>query len=641
MSSIRNRLRFGLTPDDLDTWVKVNPLALPPDTRMIFEKRQEAVIKYVSGTPLSELSLSRFEIFRLVKRCLQPHPDGGVFGYRALVFGTHVKIARLIKPTILTSDVPAPGSLQALFRRFPAIYKTMFDLVVHGKRPGSRRHSERLSWAVIHEYFLSECENANIRAPSYPFNSESSGLPALRRWAKSVKSEEARRAELVRLDAISGSSDLSLRIAPSRCFEQVECDGHFVDLDWVIETKGLSGEGVIRILVSRLWLIPLLECVSGAVIGYSVAFGSNYSASDVARALHSAIVPWKPRKLSISTLSYGSGECLPNALCSELAFVCFDELWLDNAKSHLSELFLGVCERTVAAVPVFGPVAAPNVRPRIEGVFDLLEEAGIRPLDGAIPPKSGHNKKKKRTSTRYHLTLEAVLDFIDLLIVRYNASTAPGTNISHLEVLRRAVIREASVFRYIPEELRETCLKYDIFEISRIGIDHDKTVLRWRNARYFGKGLYQRSNLVGQEVLVLANSLDLRVIEICLLVDGTSLGSLEVEKRWRTTAHGLISRQEVRKAMTHNSFVRNAADLPKAMLEHVEAEARKSARAARRFARMFLEQQHGLYGDSNPAGDLSIENGAGFDAQTSVVVLSPEEDEQISSFLSKAGAIYR
>lgn len=658
MYQARHNFSRKISQEDLDTWPAPESLALDEKLRLDYERKRSAISRYASGASLksieSDTGISRQHLYSLIERCQFQNEDGRPIGFLALVKGKHLPKPRRSSPEKLTAGRSLPGALQGLFARHPQLRQTMFDLIVHGRTPDSKRKHHRLTWPIIHDIFEEQCEKLGISPPNYPFCSESTGFAALVRWGKRAREIQVRQKEY--LDFAEQERNQSRSLAsPSQCYQRVQCDGHYVDLNWIVEVPGLKGEGVIRIKVSRLWLIALLEEKSTAVIGYSVALGKNYSAADIARAVRSSIVPWKPRDLSVSTITYKPGECLPNALDPRLSYVCYDQICLDNAKSHLSELFLTVLERTVNAVPVFGPHKAPNVRPHIEMLFDLLEEAGIHPLDGT----TGSNPKDPRRSTSkddgYLLDINTVFDLIDLLIVRYNTGIAPGTTISRLEVLRRAVNRETTVFRRIPEALREMCFKYDLYEVATIGVERGRPVLRWRDARYFGAGLLSQAGLIGQEVLVMANSNDLRLIEIALTKNGQSLGILEVEPRWRSTAHTLWARKQVRRTMTNSSFMRHAADIPRAMRAHAEKEARKGSRNKLQLAKLALEQNavaknggEGMDSDlplcAEPislTGQSSTQISSGEKDINSATYLEDLGDDEFEEILRRLGSVYR
>lgn len=579
--------------EDIATWPVPDVMAMNDEARQDFSRKKSAIDQYAQGILCREIErntgITRSYLFYLLKRCTSINKQGHLNGYFGLLKGRHTTLQRQNSPHKLEFGRAVAGALQALFTKYPMLQETMRKMVVDKIPPDSKRADYRLSWHHIHEIFLGQCNALGIRPPSYPFCSGSQGRYALENWGKRMIAESQANKSAT---SLAWSQDrYAGRGPPSRVFERVEVDGHALDVNWTLEVPSLNGDGVIYCQISRLWLIALLEVKSSATIGYSISLGRNYNASDVTRAVQSSLVPWQPRKLALSTISYRPGECLPNALMPELSYVCYDELWLDNAKSHLSDLFLTMLERTVNAVPVFGPKASPNVRPNIEMLFDLLEEAGIHCLAGTTGSHPKDPRKSGKNEGRFILKLDVLLDLIDLLIVRYNTGIAPGTTISRNEVLKRAVMRETNVFRRIPQKKRELCTKYSIFEEAVVGKERGRPILRWKNARYDGPGLHSFPNLVGQKVLVMAGQ-DLRKIEVILLKDGRSLGELIVEKRWRDTPHTTFTRTALRRVMTNHSFIRHAADIPLAVRAHIEKEVIKKGREQRLLARLMHEQQN-------------------------------------------------
>lgn len=330
MHSKRADTKRCITEDEINDWPKAEVLALG-EAAADYERKVSAVRQYVSGASLKSIEastgISRQHLYYLIERCQLSDADGRPIGFCALVKGKYVVTRRRSSPEKLTAGRALPGALQGLFARYPSLEKSMRDLIVDGRMPESKRVNRRLTWAQIQDVFEGLCANIGIQPPNYPFSSNSRGAVALRRWGRKLRSEKERLANQAVLLARSNASSIP---SPSGCYRRVECDGHYVDMDWTIEVPGLRGEGVVLIKLKRLWLIALLETKSSAVIGYSVSLNrSNYSTADVARAIRSSLVPWTPRQLSVSTISYKPGECLPNAFDPRLSYVCYDELWLD------------------------------------------------------------------------------------------------------------------------------------------------------------------------------------------------------------------------------------------------------------------------------------------------------------------------
>lgn len=591
--------RRGLANQDLDTWPQVNTAALSEKHIQVFNRRSLAIRMYAQQNSLKSIEMTtgidRASLYRLIERCGETDIDGKIAGFRGLVPYRQNTLLRNNNPKKLISRAPKPGALSALFSSYPYIREQLFEYAILGKLEGLRSREISPATADIHSKFLELCEKSGITSPHYPFNSQSLGKPAIARWVAKTRLNESIKylgSTQPQLAAhVRSFSDAMLASEPvTRCYQRVECDGHQIDLHCMIEIPSPTGEGVIFRKISRLWIIVLIEVMSRAVIGYTFSFGRNYSAIDIMRAVRNSMLPWKRRDLVVKSIGYRDGDGLPNGMIEELSYACFDELWLDNAKAHLSRLFLNNLERTVGAVPVFGPVATPNARPFIEAFFNVLEEAGIHRTIGT----TGSYPQDPRGATHLHkleahLSFEMLADFIDISIARINGSPGPDSSISRLEVLRRVATRRTAIIRRIPATARESAFRYDIFEEGKIGRDSQRACVRFHGARYFNDLLSASMSLIGKTVTIAALSEDMRHIE-GFLEDGSSLGILTVERRWMETRHSLITRIEViRLQNKKHKFIGD--DLPRAFRHELEEKARTSKLAAAALERVRIEQK--------------------------------------------------
>jgi putative transposase len=646
---------MGLANEDLDSWPQVDPSAFSGDdcetSEEVFIRRSTAVRMYARSEPLRAIfdatAIPKQSLYRLVDRCLAKDADGRIAGFRGLILYRHLSENRLNESGKLVGHNPKPGSLLALFARYPLIRELIFNYTVLGKLQGLKQKEIDPPIVAIHAEFLRLCEAAGIKSPHYPFNSASLAKPALRRWVKA----ERLRHQLSYLNssnpeaakmATARAPDVTDAQCVSRCYQRVECDGHRIDFHGTIELPSPTCDGVILARISRVWIIVLIEIMSGAILGYSISFGTNYSSVDVMRAVKNSLLPWKRRKLTVKTIEYRDGDGFPSGEIAGLSYACFDELCLDNAKSHLSRHFLNYLDRTVAAVPVFSPKATPNAHPYVEGFFNLLEEAGIHRMAGTTGSNIGDVRNQKTKNLQYEMSYDLLADMVELLITRINGSNAPNSSISRLEILRRAVIRRTAIIRRIPESLRDEVLRYDMYEEGAIGKDHQRPVVRFHGARYSSDVLASAFLLIGRKVLLQANSENLQSIE-CTLDDGTSLGILMVERRWRYTRHGLITRQQANRLINEGTL-HDDEDIPRAFRRHIEIEAKRSKRAASQLKRIQLEQDCTVSESTTLSEAKSAERE--FNSEQSIVqsdTAQSEESayEEAEALLRKIGAQYR
>lgn len=603
MSSRRHTTRQGLSLAVIDQWDKINPLSLPDEnSRNIFQARVNAILLYAqneSGANIKyQTGICRQEVDRFVKRVLTIMPDGSMAGYRALIPFSQIVAFRKCDFSQLKSRIPKPGALTTLFSKYPAIYKAMKDAAIDGIRKCIKAREHDMSVSLLHLYFIELCEEAGIQSPHYPFvdsADEPAGRPAIRRWAKKVRTEEA----LKRMRSSNNEKDIQATrgvgpditsLLPSvRLYQRVEFDGHQIDIPLAIEEPDPSGEGIKRILVGRIWIIAGVEAKIGAVLGYSLAIGINYSSRDLVRAIQNTLKPWQKRHLTVSTVNYGPGVGIPNGLIPELAYACCDEIALDNAMAHRADYFMSYLERTTQSVPIWSPVAAPNSHPYAEGFFNLLEELGIHRMQTTTGSNPKDARRKRSLDGRYLLSRELLEDLVDLLVCRINGYKATELDDSKIEKLQKAVQRRSFLVRHVPPEQREYLMKFDICEKGVVGRDHGRPVIRFEGARYNNKTLRLAMKLIGQRVTIFANSRNLQTIEVSL-EDGTFLGELPCEPRWAATPHSIDVRREINRQLSKGEFVASGDDVVFGFNEHLEKTATRSKRAARWLARLQKEK---------------------------------------------------
>jgi putative transposase len=643
MSSANRTARKGLSTEDLSGWPTVNDLAFDEKTRAKYRLRKKAIDLYAAGTSLAKIKentgFSKQLLYHLVDRCCAAAPDGRVAGYRALVPYSHLAPTRSTPAHLLTGRKAVSGALLALFARYPNIRMKIERFILHGTtEEGNQLKEVNPPINSILLTFHKLCLAAGIKSPHYPFNSESKGRPAITRLTKAVRVEHLHRhlsaTDPAAARKVKPAGEVDMSVNPiKRLFQATEADGHKIDINISLTMPSPNGAGVVRVRVTRIWIIAIVEILSRAVLGYALALGHNYSGRDVMRALRAALTPWKQRTLVVPDVAYRTGDGLPNGVIKGLEYACFDEFRFDNAKSHLGDYFLGNLERTVGAVPVFGAVGDTDARPYIESFFNLLEESGLHrmPSTTGSGPTDPRGKFKSRDSD-YDMSYEALTDLIDLVIARINNSPVSGTSDTRLAVLRRVVDERTTLIRRVPIAKRDSLFKYDICEPGIISNDHGRPTVRFEGARYTSPALSGSFTLIGKKVDRLANSDDMRQIE-CVLKNGSSLGILHVERRWRNTKHSLKTRTEIKK-LENRGELRDTEDIVRAFRTHVEKDAKKSKVAATVALRLKLEQASAEDNQNTQTEHTNL------NAPQEPRMVA-EVDESVNEFLKTLGAVYR
>lgn len=129
--------RDSLPPNvtNLSHWPTIDITLLDENDADRVARRIQAVRAYIEGQPVGILSkqasLPRQEVYRLVKRCMKLHPDGRIWGFRALL--PACRITPYVRTATIDGSRPsqqggAAGALTMLFDRYPTIQKAVNSL---------------------------------------------------------------------------------------------------------------------------------------------------------------------------------------------------------------------------------------------------------------------------------------------------------------------------------------------------------------------------------------------------------------------------------------------------------------------------------------------------------------------------------
>jgi putative transposase len=87
---------------DLATWPGIDVTALKTEARQRYRQRATAIEHYRRGLSLNDIrektKIDRRVLYRMIDRALRTHPDGRVWGFRALIPGLHTKAYERRKP---------------------------------------------------------------------------------------------------------------------------------------------------------------------------------------------------------------------------------------------------------------------------------------------------------------------------------------------------------------------------------------------------------------------------------------------------------------------------------------------------------------------------------------------------------------
>ncbi len=333
---------------------------LDAETREVMKLRIDAVERYARGERVKDIEkvtgVNRRQIYRWLERGLAPHPDGRIFGFRALL--AHVRVNEYVRVSPVNGRPSEDGSGKAgafalFLERFPTLAGWLL-LKVKQRRvsleqvhTNGRLQTRLVGLHALHAEFLWQCRSLGLTAVDYPFNTDGHAIRSLsaRLKVELLRSfrTAARAAGATHLKGLPHYDKSDSRPA-TRPYQVVEFDGHRLDIRLkVVVRDALDFEHEFEI--ERVWLLAIIDVCTRAVLGYHLALGREYSRYDVIKTIESALEPHRPRDFTIPGLDYGSHDGFPSQRLPELAYSTWEWMKLDNAKANLAKETLdALCE---------------------------------------------------------------------------------------------------------------------------------------------------------------------------------------------------------------------------------------------------------------------------------------------------------
>src|ERR1035437_2607937 len=311
---------------DMSLWPTVDPNAFEGQRREDLLNRIEAVRLYVVGTTLSKIvavtNVPRSQIFRLIKRCIEPHKDGRIRGFRALIpFARSKSYQRTadVRPTTRTRHSGSSGAMTALLERHESLTALLRQMISE-RAVFSGERGELCGLHDAHRAFIKACRALELTARDYPLNQERKGIrglsDAIRKLATRSFADAARMAGAQRISPPWSDQEKNAITVANKPFDIVEFDGHKIDINLQVSFEDAVGV-VEHIKINRVWLLVIIDVYSRAILGWNVVLSPEYNRHDVMRTIQQALPPQRKRtQLSIPGLTYAFsggfvGEVLP------------------------------------------------------------------------------------------------------------------------------------------------------------------------------------------------------------------------------------------------------------------------------------------------------------------------------------------
>jgi putative transposase len=218
--------------------------------------------------------IDRRVLYRTLDRALRTHPDGRVWGFRALIPGLHTKAYERRLPAKATGRGLAGAFTQLLDRHEELeqlIRRLIRDREVLLIQKGERSYLRNLNRA--HERFKELCRSLGLRGKDYPLNHDEAGRRSLRTALRQRMLDGF--AEASRSAGGEGVKPAAaLTFTPSRTvtdpFDTVEFDAHKLDLRLKILDQDPEGEEHV-LEIERVWFLAVIDVGSRAILGHTLS----------------------------------------------------------------------------------------------------------------------------------------------------------------------------------------------------------------------------------------------------------------------------------------------------------------------------------------------------------------------------------
>lgn len=548
--------------ENCDAWPTPDEGALDGDDLKKYQQRKHAIRLYIEGateqTLRAECNIGRSQIYRLLtERCLEPHPDGQIYGWRGIVPNIRIKPYRR-KHTVKVDDFGfgASGALTLVLEGHPDLRTRLDKRILKATKDGTlgpANKSKKSHW----KWFLDELRDLGYEIrKEWPFNTETMGYSSIVRYIDSVLNTNPAEATKV-----IGGSNLAKKLKTgdgvdrpiTKLLERVEMDAHKLDGRFCILFPQQLG-GYAAKVIHRVWVIVLIEVISRAVLGYHFSLRREVNAEDILRAIKMALTQWQRKIITFGDHAYRDEAGFPSSLSSSFVGACWDQTSVDGAMAERAKSVKEVLETVVQSKLIdpssgFSSRRSKDDRPFIETFFRQLASNGFHKISnttGGKPGGDGGSQPEKVAETS-QFQIEYAEELLDVLIANYNATphTALGGR-SPLQYLAFLEGRSDFCVRRADPESVSSIVSYRKRCKVNGGIDEGRRpYVNFVGARYSNEILAQRHDLVGTDIWVV-NHLDndARVAKASTL-NGASLGVVRAHPPWHLLPHSLAVRRAI------------------------------------------------------------------------------------------------
>ena len=274
----------------------------------------------------------------------------------------------------------------------------------------------------------------------------------------------------------------------------------------------------------------------------------------------------------------------------------FDEIMLDNAKSHLTDHVMDTFTEKLGITLNYGAVSTPETRGIVERFFKTIEIKGFHTLPGTTGSNSRDIKAKdaRKQAIKYGITFDEVCQIMEYLICEYN-NTPHSTllNRTPLEVMGERL--EQGMLPHIASDMEkkeaDRMLFFDKEVTVRGSIKSGKRPhINYLGARYRGDILSVNYEFLGKKLFLRIDPDDISSIE-AYSEDCDYIEKIRAVGEYGHKKHSIVTRKLAIKYANANKKEHSDFETPLTDLEQsLKKRAAKSKKARTRVDIMQREQ---------------------------------------------------
>lgn len=387
----------------------------------LIDRRINALDAVLQGATVSSAATShridRKTVARMVdnaiKRCAV---TGSLIGYQVCI-----PQKRFAERAPRSAVVPAKAhafAFEQLLAALPAVKKLV--QAFNGVLPSRQRASPAFNrlYDSIAKHLRDEGHS-----DAYPLNTVDGGRRALQNYLRRL--QDVRQAEQAEEQPETPSATRIEHLFALQPFDRIEVDEHRIDVDtWMALPLA---DGTYRLeRVRQLWILVIVDVISGAILAWLLIVGRKYHRLDVLSLFAKALKPWQPRELLLPDMRYSPRAWMPSCDLQDGLVARSVMAALDNDSSHLAKMSLENLVDFHMGVLHYGRSGMGQGRPYIEALFQVIENDLLRYIAGGFVPETPQGAKYA-TSTlqgdRYPLIVEFMEDLIDTYVSAHNVTS--------------------------------------------------------------------------------------------------------------------------------------------------------------------------------------------------------------------------